>query len=191
MSGISSDTFTRSIVAVSADGFTDQDVFGSGVTRTGEWRCNAGALIALNPAAGSTATVQTSGLDANFQTTALDGLTLPATVSAGDTWSQNLTIEGTQNINGVEAQSKNVVAYSCTAGGTESVTVPAGTFDALRVTCQITMDITINMSGLEVPSQISSTDTIWYAPGVGMVRTESAIAGIGGSTIELTAYSIP
>jgi hypothetical protein len=191
MSGLSSDTYVRSIVDVRADGFTDQDVFGTGVTRTGEWQCSAGALIALNPTGGSNASVQTAGGTANFQTTSLEGMTLPAVVNVGDTWTQNLTTEGTQTINGVEAASRSAIAYSCAAGGNESVSVPAGTFDAMRVVCQLSMSITVNMGGLEVPTQIDSTDTIWYAPGVGMVRTESAIAGFGNNTIELTAYSFP
>jgi hypothetical protein len=191
LSGMSSDTFVRTIVAVDADGFTDQDVFSSGVTRTGEWRCDGGALIALTPTGGSNASVQTTGVNATFQTTALEGVTLPAAVNAGDSWTQDLTSEGTQTINGVEAASRNVVSYACTAGGTESVSVPAGTFDAVRVNCQVSMSITINMNGLEVPTQIESADSIWYAPGVGMVRTESVISGFGNSTIELTAYNIP
>jgi hypothetical protein len=191
LSGFSNDTFVRSIIAVDAAGFTDQDVFASGVTRTGEWKCDGGALIALSPNGGATASVQTTGLDSSFETTAHSGVTLPASVNAGDTWSQELTVEGAQDINGVEAQSKNVTSYSCTAGGVEPVTVPAGAFEAQRVDCQIHMAITVIMNGLEVPTAFDSTYTVWYAPGVGMVRTDSLVSGMGDSTLELTAYSIP
>src|SRR5687767_7554353 len=45
LSGAVSDTFTRSIVSVDSSGFTDQDVFGSGVTRQGKWNCEQGNLI--------------------------------------------------------------------------------------------------------------------------------------------------
>ena len=92
--------FTRSITAVNTDGFLDQDVFTSGITRTGEWKCNSGALIALNPNGGSTAAVQSSTVDSTFKTTAMDGVTLPASINVGDSWTQNFTIEGTETIKG-------------------------------------------------------------------------------------------
>jgi hypothetical protein len=191
MSGVTSDTFVRSITAVHAQGFTDQDVFASGVTRTGEWKCSAGALVALNPNGGTTASVQTTDVDANFQTTLLDGVTLPAAVNAGDTWAQNITIEGTQNLNGTDVISKNAAAFTCTAGGIESVSVPAGSFDAQRVECQVDMTITVTMNGIEVPTTFTSTSTAWYAPGVGMVKAESVSTDMGNSTLELTGYTIP
>jgi hypothetical protein len=52
LSGITSGTFTRTITAIREDGFTDQDVYDSGVTRTGEWKCEDGTLTALSPAEG-------------------------------------------------------------------------------------------------------------------------------------------
>src|SRR5690349_7660079 len=42
LTGTISDTFTRSILAVDGSGFTDQDVFGTGVTRQGKWNCDNG-----------------------------------------------------------------------------------------------------------------------------------------------------
>jgi len=183
--------FTRSITAVNADGFTDQDVFTSGVTRTGEWKCESGSLIALQPDGGPSGVVQTSSITAEFQTTAMDGVTLPATVDTGTAWTQNFTLEGNQSINGQSVSSKNETAYSCTAGGTESVTVPAGTFNAVRVDCQTEITITISLNGVEVPTSVSTTSTSWYAPGVGMVKSDNVISGAENNTIELTAYTIP
>jgi uncharacterized protein DUF3108 len=183
--------FTRSIIAVDANGFKDQDVFTSGVTRTGEWKCESGALIALQPDGGPSGVVQTSGTTAEFQTTAMSGVTLPAAVVAGTSWTQNFTLEGTESINGQSIAAKNVTAYSCTGGGTESVTVPAGTFNAVRVDCQTDMTITVTVSGVEVPTNVSTTSTTWYAPGIGMVKSDNVISGAENNTIELTAYTIP
>jgi hypothetical protein len=183
--------FTRSITAVNDDGFFDQDVFTSGITRTGEWKCNAGALIALDPNGGSTAAVQSSTIDSTFETIAMDGVTLPANVNAGESWTQNFTIEGTETIKGVAVASKNQTAYSCTAGGSESVTVAAGTFNAVRMECQTNITITITMNGAEIPTNVTTTSTIWYAPGVGMVKSDNVVSGTGNNTIELTAYNIP
>lgn len=183
--------FTRSITAVNVDGFFDQDVFTSGITRTGEWKCNAGALIALDPNGGSTAAVQSSTIDSTFKTTEMDGVTLPANINLGDSWTQNFTIEGTEIIRGMAVASKNQTAYSCTAGGSESVTVVAGTFNAVRMDCQTNISITITLNGADVPTNINTTSTVWYAPGVGMVKSDNVVSGSGNNTIELTAYNIP
>lgn len=183
--------FTRSITAVNPDGFLDQDVFSSGITRTGEWKCNAGALIALSPNSGSTAAVQSSSVDSAFQTTAMDGVTLPANLNPGDSWTQNFTIEGTETIHGQSVASKNQTAYSCKTGETESVTVPAGTFNAVRMECQTSVIITITINGADVPSTVNTTSTIWYAPGVGMVKSDNVVNGTDDKTIELAAYTIP
>jgi hypothetical protein len=184
--------FTRSITAVNADGFTDQDVFDSGISRSGEWKCQAGALIALKPDSGApNASAQSSSISATFKTTSMDGVTLPAAINSGDKWSQNFTQEGTQAIKGQNVATKSQVAFNCTAGGSESVTVAAGTFNAVRMDCQTVLVITITMSGVDIPSNISTNSTLWYAPGVGMVKSDNALSSGGNTTIELTAYNIP
>lgn len=191
LSGLSSGTFTHSIIAVRPDGFTDQDVFDEGVTRTGEWKCEAGALTALSPAESLSAMVQTDGMTSKFTTTSLTGVTLPAVLTPGTAWSQNFTIEGTQTISGQDVLAKGDFSYSCTAAASESVTVPAGTFDAVRADCQIDGTIKVTLAGFEVPTKLTSTATMWYAPNVGMVKTQSEISGIGSNTIELASYTIP
>jgi len=183
--------YTRTIMTVSPDGFTDQDVFSNGATRTGEWGCDSGSLIAHQPDGGPTGVVQTDNATAEFQTTALSGVTLPAAVNVGDTWMQNFTLEGNESINGKSIPAKNETAYSCTAGGIESVTVPAGTFDAVRVDCNTEITITVTVAGAEVPAHVSSTSTMWYAAGVGMVKSDNVISGAASNTVELTAYNIP
>ena len=71
LSGISTGTFTRTITAVREDGFTDQDVYDSGITRTGEWKCEDGTLTALSPAEGLSSMIQSSGATVQFETTAV------------------------------------------------------------------------------------------------------------------------
>jgi len=186
------DTFTRSIAALTTNGFTDQDIFGSGATRTGQWTCDSGDLISLDPGGGSvTANVQTASSSTDFQTTALDGVTLPAGVTSGTSWTQDFTLEGVQDLNGQQVTSKNVTSYSCTASGEESITVAAGSFTAMRVECLTNITITITMAGMDIPTSITSTSTSWYAPGVGMVKTDSLLSDGSTTSIELTAYNIP
>ncbi|MBI5933630.1 MAG: hypothetical protein HY867_07970 [Chloroflexi bacterium] len=186
MSGTSADTFTHSIVSASDKEFTDQDAFGSGTTRTGQWRCEGGNLISLTPGGGSAAVVA-AGVVFNFTVTENTGVTVPADMGVGSAWSQDIKFEGKQDVGGIQLDTKNEAATSCTAIGRESVTVPAGTFDALKVEC--ISKITITVAGM-APFVIEGPSTAWYAEGIGMVKT----VGSGGgyeATIELTTYQIP
>lgn len=191
MSGPAPDTFTRTIISVEESGFTDQDTFAAGTVRTGEWNCENGNLIALNPSTSASASVSAAGATTEFTTTSLSGVTLPAVVNNGDTWSQSTTLEGTNLIGGLAVQAKNEFATNCTAGGVEMVTVPAGTFEAVKITCNFDMTITMQMEGVSpAPGYINGTTTSWYAPGVGWVKSIGTGEG-SESAIELTSYTIP
>lgn len=185
MNGTTSDTYTHSIVSVTKDGFVDQDVFGSGTTRTGGWKCEDGNLITLTP--GGSASVAAAGETFNFTVTSNSGTTLPANLDIGSTWSQEITYEGVQEAGGMNLNSVNTATTSCTATGRESVTVPAGTFDAVKADCN--NSISISISGGE-PILLQMTSTSWYAQGVGMVKTVSSGSGFD-STILLQSYQIP
>lgn len=184
------DTYTHTILSADEDGFTEQDAFASGVTRQADWKCDNGNLIALNAAGGNSATVSAEGVQTDFETTALEGVTIPASINPGDTWSQSLTMEGTETINGSVIPAKNQLTSACTAVGMESVTVPAGTFDAMRVDCTTQMNITMTMNGVEVPSNISLSGTNWFAPQVGLVKSSSTGSGLD-SISELVTYRLP
>jgi hypothetical protein len=190
LTGPQSDTFTRSIVSVESSSFTDQDVFGTGVTRQGKWNCDNGALTALDPTSGNSASVNSENVSVDFQTTSASGVTLPASLNPGDTWTQAITLEGTENFNGLDVPAKNEFTNTCTVGSTESVTVAAGTFDAVRVDCQTAMTITITMNDAPISTPITFTATSWYAEKVGLIKTVSTGSGLD-STVELTSYSIP
>lgn len=191
VTGLSNDTYTHSITEVRADGFTDQDTFGSGVTHTGEWKCDNGALIALSPLTGPSSAITANNMTATFKTSNMTGVTLPASVKPGDTWSQDFTIEGTQSINGQDVAAKGTVTFACTAGSNESVTVAAGTFDAMHVDCKINLAITVTMGGLPIPTSFSGDTSTWFAPGIGMVKMDGAIPNVGGSSLEMTSYNLP
>lgn len=190
LNGPTSDTYVHSILSIEADGFTEQDVFAVGVTRQGKWKCENGNLIALNPSGGGSSSVTAEGTSVDFQTTALEGVTMPASLNPGDNWSQSITLEGTQTINGEAFPASNQTTQNCTAAGVESVTVPAGTFDAMRVDCVVTINISLEMSGTPMATTLSLNNTNWYALKVGLVKTISTGSGLD-STIELTSYSIP
>jgi len=184
------DTFTHTILSVESNSFVEQDVFGTGVTRAGKWNCDNGNLIALNPPTGSSGTVSAENVSVDFQTKDLSGITLPATMNAGDTWSQSLTLEGTETINGTAFPASNQLTSNCKATGTESVTVEAGTFDAMRVECETTMKISIKLGATPTETTLNLVGTNWYVRGIGLVKTLTTGLGLD-STTELVSYNIP
>ena len=190
LSGTVNDNFVRKINSVDISGFEDQDTFSTGVTRTGEWKCEDGALIALDPSGGSSANVQLSTASGDFTTTSMSGVTLPAAINAGDTWSQSTTLEGTVTFNTRQADATNDFTNDCTANGNEAISVAAGDFNAMKVTCQTHMVITVSIEGATVPTTIDINTVSWYAPGVGLVKALSTGNGFDTAT-ELTSYVIP
>lgn len=190
LTGLAPDTFVRSILSVNENEYTDQDVFGTGVTRQSQWKCDNGSLIALNPSGGGSSSVNTEGLSVDFQTTELSGVTLPANLNPGDTWNQTATLEGIQDIGGTQIPAKNNFSTTCTAIGIESVTVEAGTFDAMRFDCQTVMNISLSMQDNPIETTITINSINWHTENIGLVKTTTTGEGFD-STIELTSYNIP
>ncbi len=184
------DTFTRSIISVEASGFTDQSIIGTGITRQGKWKCDNGSLIAMDPSSGGSANINSKNISIDLQTTELSGVTIPATLNAGDSWTQTATLEGTENSKGTQVPVKNQSVNTCKAVGVESVTVEAGTFDAMRLECQTVMNATITMQGNPIQTNVTLNVTNWYAKNIGLVKTVITSEGVD-STIELVSYNIP
>jgi len=195
VTGGSSDTaqYTDTISELTGDGFILTSEFDE-VTRTQRWSCKSDGLVALD-FGGASATLAVADLQAVFDTTEVSGITLPRDLAAGDTWSQSFKLEGNQTLPGDQtAEVKGSVDYGSTAVEIESVTVPAGTFEALRVESTTKMDITIKLSGFAVPTTIEGTVVRWYAPDIGYVRSVETSNVLGAEvevTIELTGYQIP
>ena len=182
--------FSSTIKTVSADGFVEEGVFPA-LTRTSNWKCTPTGLALLSPGGGVTGSVSTSSLNIDFTTTDYSGVTLPKIISAGDTWTQTLTLHGESTLtDGTSIIADGTLATSFTAVGMESVTVPAGTFNAMRIDVVTVFTIETTVSGTTVPVTLNITGSAWYAPGIGMVKTVSTTEGIA-STIVLTAYTIP
>ncbi|MCS6908167.1 MAG: hypothetical protein RML93_09835 [Anaerolineales bacterium] len=185
MSGVSSDTFVRSITAVREDGFDDQDVFGMGTVRQGSWACRAGDLIALTPGGG--AFVSAGTMQTNFTVESNQGISLPANPQLGQGWSQAIAYRGQSEMGGTSFKTRTFLERSCVAANFERVRVPAGEFEALRVDCSTKIDFSISdMSTFSV----SETGSVWYASGVGMVKSSSSDQAANIEIVLLT-YNIP
>jgi hypothetical protein len=182
--------FSSSITAVNEDNFVEESLF-SGLTKSVIWQCNPTGLALLSPGGGVSASINTSGSAFEFTTTGSTGDTLPKVIAAGDAWTQTLTLHGENELaDGMVATSDGSLAISFTAAGMEDVTVPAGTFSAMRIDVETTFIIETTIAGTTVPVELHMTGSVWYAPGIGMVKNTSSGEGID-TIIVLTAYSVP
>lgn len=190
-------TWTSTITDVSGSGFTVTNQFDE-LTATQQWSCTAEGLAALAYGGGPEATISTSGVNGTFETTDTAGVTFPVHISAGDTWTQTFTIHGDMGLTGAgqAATADGTVTQGYTAIGMESVTVPAGTFNAMKIEAVLHFDLQVVLEGgITAPMAFDLVTTNWWVPGVGWVKSDSATSGdaggIGSGSSELVSFSIP
>jgi len=182
--------YTSTIDSVSEDGFIEKSVFG-GLTKEVEWRCGPEGLTLLSPNGGVTGSVSTGGTALHYVTTGGEGVTLPVRIAAGDSWTQSLAFRGEGSLaNGSTLISDGSSATSFRAAGIETVVVPAGSFDAMRIDVETKIVITTTVEGVSMPLEFLVSGSVWYAPGVGTVKNVSTSEGMT-TTIILTSYTIP
>ena len=188
-------TFTETISAVRADGFTLSSE-SAGVTRTQEWSCRAEGLLLLSLGGpGTAAMLSATGMSAGFTTSEVTGVTLPSNLVSGATWRYGFKVDGTvQLAEGQDVAANGTVTIDLTAIGSESVTVPAGTFEAMKIEAVPQFDLRATFQGIGVPVSFAGNSTLWFAPGIGWVKSEESaeIAGATfSSTTELQSFTIP
>jgi hypothetical protein len=186
-------TYTWTVSDQGNAGFTTSDKYSTGVIASIKWNCQNGNLAALD--AGSTSLSVTNS-SSTFKMTSnsitADGYNIPNTFDNGTTWSEKVTVDGTVQSGTNTANSQIVSNVSCSAAGTESVTVPAGTFDTAKATCNQTLQVSFLMQGTPQPAGAADTVSItdWYAKGVGLVKSVRASSLSSTETIVLTQYKI-
>ncbi len=189
-------SWTSTITDVSGSNFTLTNQF-TNLTATQQWSCTSEGLAALQYGSGPEAMLSASGINGTFETTDTTGVTFPAHISAGDTWTQTFTIHGDMNIaSGQTATADGTVTQDYTAVGTESVTVPAGTFEAMKLEVNLHMALQIVMGeGVTVPVNVDTQTTNWWVAGIGWVKSLATASVDGGdaidTTTELQSYNIP
>lgn len=138
--------------------------------------CGEDGVILLD-VPGVSATYSGEGGGSSLYTTNDDGVTVPNDIQVGDDWSQTISVVG--NSDG-ETTLSATIETTYKALGYEIITVPAGTFYALKVEQNGSM--TIHGS-----PPFDTHGFLWYAQGVGTVKS-----GLEGTYIsELVSYSIP
>jgi hypothetical protein len=75
----------------------------------------------------------------------------------------------------------SVVQMTCQTLGTgdaafETITVAAGTFNALKVICRGEGQVTATVNGTQVIGSITAQATQWFAPNIGMLKSQSDYA---------------
>lgn len=139
------------------------------------WSCTPEGLLWLQTDGGMfSAIFQVEGTTSTWETVSYSGVSLPKNIQPGDAWSSFEQL----NVTDSTGSRSYDIAIDFHAVGIESVTVPAGTFNALHI--DLTMSWTSQYGEVSVP--ISD----WFAAGVGLVKSSA-----GSSLLELVSYSIP
>jgi hypothetical protein len=185
--------FTDTISAVREDGFTlASQVDGSSLSQ--DWTCTPDGLVSQTFGGGAIGGISTSGVKMSLTTSNVQGVIVPKTVSANDEWSYSLDFTGEMEYSGTTVGTDGSATFNFNALGEESVTVPAGTFTAMKVHVDLKLEMDVTYFGFSAPAVFSIPSDIWYAPGVGWVKATSAGDMFGmafNETIELQSYNIP
>lgn len=186
-------TFIDTITDVREDGFTLATQFDD-LTRTQEWTCTPEGLASLTFGGGVAGGVITNEVQMDLTTSNVQGINLPKMVNVGDQWPYSLDFAGTMQLAGTPADVQGTATFDFNALGDEDVTVPAGTFNAMKIHVDMVLDMQITFSGLTTPVTFASPIDMWFAPGVGWVKANSSGELLGTSfneTLELQSYDIP
>ncbi|HEY9526213.1 MAG TPA: hypothetical protein VIR02_03965 [Anaerolineales bacterium] len=186
-------SFTDTIASVREDGFTLSTQIGD-ITRTQEWTCSAQGLAALQLGGAPAAMLNSQNIQLNLDISNATGVTFPVQINPGDQWQQTMDVQGEVTMMNQEAQATGNAQMNFSAIGNESVTVPAGTFDALKVAVNVTLKVNATYEGITLPVSFSGDYTYWFAPNVGWVKASGTGNVLGSSfsdTTELQSYSIP
>jgi hypothetical protein len=185
--------FTDTISSVREDEFTLTSQFGD-LNRTQEWACTPEGLVALQLGGSSAAVLNEDNMQATLDVDHVSGVTFPAAIDPGDTWQHALAFTGKINVAGQEIDATGEVRSSFQAVGRESVRVPAGTFEALKIHIDTTIDINGSFNGVSLPVKVTTPYDYWFVQGVGWVKA-SGTGNVSGEsfseTIELQSYNIP
>ena len=174
-------TATLTVIESDDDGFTVRQVTSnSDVDFVLEYGCSDAGLTMLNPMSQfGTASASGPNGSATVNTLAASGLTLPFDLHAGQTWQQYLSFE----VVGQDVTIHGEYTAESIARGLEVVSVPLGTFDAMRIDTEI--QSTIEGEPLEPCQQ-----TVWFVKDIGGVKAEGSCLGVDDSN-ELTGFDSP
>lgn len=160
--------YTQVITQVTAAGFTVTAQINDS-TQTQNWSCETGGLKALQLGVINYLTSPSGTLE-------VTGVNLPKELISGMQWLYSLKLEqGTYTLIMQEM-------------GSESVTTPAGTFNATK------FQANHQFESADIQLNFSNTSTVWYAQNIGFIKSMDNVQKSDGAfavTTELISYNIP
>ena len=187
-------SFTSTVSEVFPDSFTLTHQFDD-LTLTQQWECKPEGLVALELGGGTAASLVTGDVDLKLETSNINGVTFPSAVSVGDEWTHSMDVSGEIELGeGMFGSMEGQAISNFQAVDMENVEVPAGSFEALRVATEFTLDMTVTVEGTSIPVIFTSTGSSWHVPNIGWVKqtSETTIFEVPTTdTIELAAFSLP
>ncbi len=187
-------SFTSTVSEVFPDRFTLTHQFDD-LTLTQQWECKPEGLVALELGGGTAASLVTGDTELKLETSNISGVTFPRAISTGDEWTHSMDVSGEIELgDGMFGTMEGRATTNFQAVGMENVEVPAGSFEALLVATEFTLDMTVTVEGTSIPVVFTSTGSSWHVPNIGWVKqtSETTIFEVPTTdTIELAAYSIP
>lgn len=130
----------------------------------------------------------------DFKTLEVTGLSLPRTITPGMQWRYGLSMQGSVAMPGEQTQSPGTFTLDMQEFGTESITIPVGTFEATKLRATFTANIDVDFQGSPIRYTINGTSILWYVSDVGFAKSIENIDFSGTSftsTTELLSYNIP
>ncbi len=199
-------THTETFSNVTADGFSQKMEFAPSEVKTAvggnqgntermtvehRFKCQPDGLAAVefvNMALGNQ-------MNLKYKTLNVNGLSFPkeSDWQVGKKWQIAFQIEGESALGdpamkqALKMLRKGTITMDCEIVGQESVTVPAGTFEAFKVNINISNKISMNIAGREMPMNNDIKTTSWFAKDAGVVK--SSYEGMGGAGTELIALT--
>lgn len=144
------------------------------------WHCSADGLLWLQSDGGIfSAVFQTGSGTSTVETLSYSGVSLPRNVQPGDTWTTTEEIHAS----GSGVDETFTISAEMNAVGMDTITVPAGSFEALRI------DLVMSNSSSVLPVTIE--ESYWYAANVGVVKSTGIVNTSLSFDLELDSYSIP
>jgi DUF3108-like len=154
---------TDTITDLRSDGFT-QETTQNDVTYSVEYTCTDAGLISMDPIQQYiTAIIGSTNGTVSVQLLSNSGISLPVKFNLGDSWRQTVDWEATAP----NLTTRGRLVFEYQAMGNENITVPFGTFDAMRIDTTIKIEV----GGIGFPVGTYSI-TSWLVPGVGLVKSE-------------------
>jgi hypothetical protein len=196
-SGGESFTMTWTVTSVTGDRDNAEAImqadFDGMFTATYTWQCSDDGIVSFDYGNFNFEGMdfEVEGMTFTTEVVNQSGVMLPPPdqFAPGGSWNNAFTIRTAVSMSGMSYTTDFATSQSYNAAGVESVTVRAGTFEALRVESVSTSNIS-NSLAPEAAIATSSSGTNWYGRGVGWLKIDSVDDG-ERSSWELISYNIP